>query len=106
MVYDLGIGNSVACYGVFCGVAVVHVEVWGCELAWQPGIRKEPNIGAKRTGEDLLAGECFEIKQEAVWGILMACQVCGLMVIFEAVSTVVNLPYPSLVLRPGCQYNP
>ncbi|CAE7217954.1 unnamed protein product [Symbiodinium sp. CCMP2592] len=28
------------------------------------GIRKEPNIGAKRTGEDLLPGECFEIKKE------------------------------------------
>ncbi|CAE7745548.1 TATDN3, partial [Symbiodinium pilosum] len=28
------------------------------------GMRKEPNIGAKRTGEDLLAGEVFEIKQE------------------------------------------
>mmetsp|Transcript_43915 Transcript_43915/g.82038 ORF Transcript_43915/g.82038 Transcript_43915/m.82038 type:complete len:519 (+) Transcript_43915:47-1603(+) len=28
------------------------------------GIRKEPNIGAKRTGEDLLPGEVFEIKKE------------------------------------------
>ncbi|CAK9071806.1 unnamed protein product [Durusdinium trenchii] len=28
------------------------------------GIRKEPSIGAKRTGEDLLNGECFEIKTE------------------------------------------
>ena len=34
-------------------------------LVVEPGIRKEPNIGAKRTGEDLLPGECFEIKKEA-----------------------------------------
>lgn len=28
------------------------------------GIRKEPSIAAKRTGEDLLMGECFEVKTE------------------------------------------
>ena len=38
---------------------------WTFPKDFDRGIRKEASIAAKRTGEDLLMGECFEVKTEA-----------------------------------------